>query len=293
MIVRGVKLEWLESFVAFAEALNFTRAADRLHLSQPAVHAQIQRLAEAVGAELYVRQGRGLRLTEAGQRVLRDAREITTRAASIASRVHAAPVEAPVVLAAGEGALSYILPAALRAFARRRPARLRVLTRDHDRTLAAIRGGQAQLGIVASAAGPLDLEHRVLTEVGHVLAMPSRHRLAKRRRLSVDDFAAEAMVVPPKGRPLRATLDAAFADASIHASVEASGWSPMLQFVELGLGVAVVNGCCRLPRGVVARPIVDLPKVRYRLVHVPGAVVGTVRGLYDAIVEHREAWRKS
>ena len=67
----------------------------------------------------------------------------------------------------------------------------------------------------------------------------------------------------------------------------------MLQFVGLGLGVAVANGCCRLPRGVVARPIVDLPKIRYRLVHVRAAVTGAACALHDAIVEHRDAWRTS
>jgi DNA-binding transcriptional LysR family regulator len=54
-----IRSEWLTSFIAFAEELNFTRAAARLHISQPAFHVQIRKLAEALGVTLYERAGRG------------------------------------------------------------------------------------------------------------------------------------------------------------------------------------------------------------------------------------------
>jgi DNA-binding transcriptional LysR family regulator len=55
-------------------------------------------------------------------------------------------------------------------------------------------------------------------------------------------------------------------------AVEASGWELTLHFVSLGLGLAVVNACCRLPPGLVARPLPELPRTVYRLLYRPGAL---------------------
>ena len=67
--------EHLRSFVVFAARANFTHAARELHLSQPALHVQIRKLTEAVGRPLYVRSGRGLRLTRDGERLAAFGRE--------------------------------------------------------------------------------------------------------------------------------------------------------------------------------------------------------------------------
>ena len=64
--------ESLRAFAVFAEVLNFTHAAERLHVSQPALHARIRRLADTLGVELYRREGRRLLLTHAGEQLLPD-----------------------------------------------------------------------------------------------------------------------------------------------------------------------------------------------------------------------------
>jgi DNA-binding transcriptional LysR family regulator len=95
------------------------------------------------------------------------------------------------------------------------------------------------------------------------------------------------------GRALRTTLDAALGEDLLQVAVEADGWASMLQFVALGLGVAVVNGCCRLPRGVVARPITDLPRLQYRVVSVAGGLHSPAQALVRLVVEHRDDWRRA
>jgi DNA-binding transcriptional LysR family regulator len=65
----------LRAFAAFAEHLNFTTAAAQLRISQPALHVKIRKLGAALGVELYERHGRGLVLTEAGQRLAEFARD--------------------------------------------------------------------------------------------------------------------------------------------------------------------------------------------------------------------------
>jgi DNA-binding transcriptional LysR family regulator len=102
----------LASFLAFGEELNFTRAAARLHLSQPALHVQIRKLAEDVGDPLYRRVGRALELTPAGRELLGFGRELRDRTDSFLASLRGASPQR-VVLAAGEGALLYSLGPAI------------------------------------------------------------------------------------------------------------------------------------------------------------------------------------
>ena len=65
----------LEAYERFAESLNFTRAAEQLLISQPALHVKIKKLADHYGVPLYQRDGRNILLTEAGERLLVFARD--------------------------------------------------------------------------------------------------------------------------------------------------------------------------------------------------------------------------
>jgi len=78
-----IRSEWLTAFIGFAEELNFTRAAARMHLSQPAFHVQIRRLSEAMGVTLYERRGRNLVLTPHGRELLAFARDSRDRTAAV------------------------------------------------------------------------------------------------------------------------------------------------------------------------------------------------------------------
>jgi len=262
-----MKLEWLEAFVAFAERMSFTHAARDLHISQPALHVQIARLADALGVPLYRRQGRALVLTAEGGETLRFAREMRERAAELRDRVRTGASAQPVVLAAGEGAYLYLLGDAISAFTRGGAAPLRLLTRDAEGAIAAIESGEAHLGVAGLAAPPAGLDAERLTDVPLVLAMPSRHPLAGRRRIALADLAGARLIVPPEGRPLRAIVAGALVSAGVRwdIAVEAGGWPLMLHFVRVGIGVAVVNACCALPTGVVSRPLPELPPARYWL----------------------------
>src|SRR5688572_6965708 len=168
----------LESFIAFGEELNFTRAAVRLHLSQPALHVQIKRLGEEIGAPLYRRIGRAISLTAQGQQLLAFARELRERTEGFLSELGG---KAPrnVVLAAGEGTLLYALGPALRKAAQLPGANIRVLTRDRDGVLAALAASEAQLGVTALDVVPEIFAATQLRRVGMLLVMPRGHRLAR------------------------------------------------------------------------------------------------------------------
>src|SRR5687767_11112697 len=108
----------LASFRVFAEELSFTRAAARLHISQPALHVQIRKLAESLGVALYRRSGRSLVLTTAGRELLGFARDSERRSETFLASL-GRPTPRSIVLAAGEGTLLFVLGEAIRRATRR------------------------------------------------------------------------------------------------------------------------------------------------------------------------------
>jgi DNA-binding transcriptional LysR family regulator len=277
----------LAAFVAFAERMNFTHAAAKLHVSQPALHARIRRLGEQLEVALYQREGRRLVLTRQGEALVRFAREQDQSTREFMAELRAQSAPSAVVLAAGEGSFLYLLGEPIRRFVRKAEQPLRLLTRDREGTLAALRGGEAQLGVAALDALPDDLISRVLCEVPQVLVMPADHPLAKRRTIQPGDLAGARLIVAPAGRPHRATLDKTLTGAGVRweVAVETHGWPAMIQFVKLGVGLAIVNGSVKLSRGLVGRPIPALPSTHYFLVH-PKRITSGATSLAELIVAH-------
>ncbi|MEM9193513.1 MAG: LysR family transcriptional regulator [Myxococcota bacterium] len=263
---------WLRAFVAFAEERNFTRAAQRLHLSQPALHVQVRKLSEQVGVPLYERDGRGVRLTPEGEALLAFGRESEARAAAFLAELRGTAPR-PVVLAAGEGAYLYLLGQGIRDFVRNGLVSLELITGDREATVEAVRSGRAQLGVTAIEEAPRGISLQRLCRVGAIVVFPRSHRFEQMTAVRVADLHGERLVVPPRGRPHRTALAGALAEAEVawEPAIEANRWELILHFASLGLGLAVVNEGCRIPRGMAARPLVNLPKVSYRLLRRAGA----------------------
>lgn len=281
------------SFAAFADAMNFSVAARHLHISQPALHVKVRKLSEQLDRTLYRRVGRGLELTEHGEAVARYGRQLRSSAEEMLGQLHGT-VEQPVTLAAGEGAYLYLLGPGIGEFQRQASAPLRLLSLDREQSLAAVLGGKAQLGVAPLDSVPDQLQSTALTTVGQVLAVPVTHRLAGRSRLKLKDLAGERLVVPPRGRPQREMLSALLQSEQVtwEVAMEANGWELMLSFVAMGLGVAVVNACCRMPKGVVAVALPELPSLRYQCFHLRGmAKSSNVGRLRATLLAHANTWK--
>lgn len=281
------------SFAAFADVMNFSVAARHLHISQPALHVKVRKLSEQLDRTLYRRVGRGLELTEHGEAVARYGRQLRSSAEEMLGQLDGT-VEQPVTLAAGEGAYLYLLGPGIGEFQRRANAPLRLLSLDREQTLAAVLGGKAQLGVAPLDSVPDQLQSTALTTVGQVLAVPITHRLAGRSRLRLKDLAGERLVVPPLGRPQREMLSTFLQSEQVawEVAMEANGWELMLSFVAMGLGVAVVNACCRMPKGVAAVALPELPSLRYQCFHLRGmAKSSNVGNLRVTLQAHADAWK--
>ena len=264
--------DWLFSFVVFADHLNFTRAAEALHITQPALHAQIRKLSEDVGATLYRREGRSLLLSPEGRRLAAFGREVQARGSDVLAQLRGEHSRSPVILASGQGAFLHLLGPALKRFPKERWP-LRAVSMSGPDTIQAIRDARADVGVAVLSNTPSDLECQAMRRVGQIVLLPRGHRLSKRRSLKPNDLDTESIVVAPEGSPHRVMLSQALATAGAKWSVavEATGWELMIQFARCGLGVAVVNDFCPVPRGLVGLRLGGVPDVEYHVVTRPGA----------------------
>ncbi len=294
MDIPRTNLDALQSFAVFADRLNFSEAARQLHISQPALHAKVRKLAEHLGAKLYVRTGNALELTNAGEQVARHARELLRLNQRFVKGLAEGRDRAVVTLAAGEGAYLYLLGSALSLFARPGASpHLELLTCNRDEAVRAIRSGRAQLGVAPLGTVPSDLRARRLTSVGQLLVVPRGHALATRKSVRLRDLKGAQLIVPPAGQPHRELLGRLLQAASVpwQPALEAQGWELMLRFAQLGFGLTVVNACCRIPKGLVGIALEGYPALEYQVFHaLDRELDAAARSVWDALLAHGDRW---
>lgn len=251
-----MELRQLAYFVAVVEEAGFTRAAERLHVAQPGVSAQIRRLERELGQELLDRSGRSVRPTEVGAAVLPYARA----ALSAVSGVRPA-VEELTGLVRGHVAIGTVtshnvdLATLLAEFHEDHPAVEITLTEDSsDRLVDALRGGRLDAAIIAfGTTPPPDLETHVVTEDAVVAAVSPDHELSGRSTIPLDALRGRVLISLPQGTGIRSLLNEACAAAGFtpHIAFEAGTPAVLVQLAARGLGIAIV------PSGI-ARPREDL-----------------------------------
>lgn len=268
----------LRAFAVFAEHRNFTTAASRLHISQPSLHVKIRKLATSLGTELYERDGRRLTLTAAGARLAAFALDSRQRLDDFMRELDAGP--GPVTIAAGRGALRWVIADAIQATSRQ-GHRVHVLAAGREEALGELIAGRADLAVIANDPPPRAFSATQIAEYRQVLMVHSGHPLAARRWVRLANLDGLDLVVPPAGRPHRSALERALLDAGVtwQPAAEVDGWDLLVHLASLGIGGTVVNGCVPAPAGMRAVPVTDLPPVRYWAVWRPqrqAAVAGVL-----------------
>ncbi len=187
----------LRYFVAVGEHLSFSRAAERLHLSQPALSEAVQRLEARLGAELLRRSTRRVELTPAGEVLLAEAREALARLDEAADRARRAARGELGRLrvgfqASGAGPVSTLVQT---RFARRYPAiRVEPKRFDWGAEADALRGGACDVAFIWLPADTSGLEVEVVATEPRYAAMATGHPLAHRPGLSIMDLAGEPIM---------------------------------------------------------------------------------------------------
>ena len=243
---RWMQLFQIEYFIAVSESMSFTGAARRINIVQSAVSAGIRQLEHELGSELFIRQGRTIRLAPAGEALLPRARTILAdvQAARDAVDDIRGTVRGIVTL----GTLAYTgnvdLLRIMQTVRRDFPAiviKLRQTVLGTRSSLADVRSGTLDLALVSVPEGATPgLELFSLHTEGIVFVCPDSHRLAGRKRVSLSEIADGSFVDFPEGWGIRATVDTAFAAAGLSRSVhtEVVSVTMALDLVRAGLGVA-------------------------------------------------------
>nr|MDP2191019.1 LysR substrate-binding domain-containing protein [Rhodoferax sp.] len=246
-----MELRHLRYFVALAEELSFTRAARRLHVSQPPLSLQISQLEQEIGARLFQRTSRRVELTLAGQAFLTDAQAVLARVGEAGSRARAIAQGLAGRIDIGLSGSHFLgpLPRIMAGYAQSHPE---VEVSLHELKpavqLQALRERRIDLSVSRTPVNDAVLSSTLLWRDPVAVALPTGHSLARRRQLRLLDLRAEPFVM------LRT-------DSSAHAQyiqdccVQA-GFSPqvsqrllelpaMLSLVAAGMGVALIPSSLR------------------------------------------------
>jgi DNA-binding transcriptional LysR family regulator len=266
-----MELRQLEYLVAVAEEGNFTRAAERIHVAQPAVSAQIQRLERELGQPLLDRSRRAVRLTAAGEAVLPHA-----RAALAAVRIMPVAVDEVAQLVRGTVTIGTVtshnvdIPRLLSDFHAEHPnVEITLATDTSDNLIENVRTGKLDAAI--ASVGPDEVPEGLAIEVATDEAIQAAVRpgdpLAKRKKIRLADLADRTLIALPVGAGIRHQFDRACAASGVAPRIgfEASTPLALAELAERGLGVAIVPAS--VSRGRPDLHAVDfVPEMRGRLV---------------------------
>jgi len=244
-----MELRHLRYFVAAAEAENVSRAAVRLHVSQPALSRQIRDLEEELGFPLFERSAKSVRLTEAGRTFVVEARAVLARAeeAVHSARVIANGERGEVHIGYAPSPMARIVPATLRLFQEQFPkVRVRLHDLSTEEMLTGIGEGKLQMALLVRPIRTM-LRGLHFEELAHdtmCLAVPPDHALARLRSVPLTLAAREPLVVfsrkdyPEYHEFLAGLFESINAKPSIAEEHDSS--ASLIAAIESGAGVAFV-----------------------------------------------------
>jgi len=271
-----MELRHLRYFVAVAEEGHITRAAQRLGLQQPPLSQQIRALEREIKASLFIRHPRGVKLTDAGRSFFEDAQAILAqvdRAAARAQRTARGELGRIAVGFTTSAPFHPLVARAIRQFRQRRPDVSFELEESSSVDLVrALREERLDAVFIRSAvAEPAGLAVHALLREDMVVALPSRHELARQPKIALKELADETFILyrRPTGAGLYDVIIATCARAGFSPRVgqEAPRIVSTLNLVAAGLGVTLVPASLAgLPlEGVTYRQLKDRPAFKVPL----------------------------
>jgi DNA-binding transcriptional LysR family regulator len=196
-----MELRQLESFVTVAEELHFGRAAQALHLSQPALSKQIQALEDGLGIKLFERTKHWVRLTIAGQKFLETAYRIlqeVEEGTQVARQVANGEI-GRLRIGFTEATLFSLAPDIVKIYRERHPqVELILSSRGTEANVEALRTRQIDVGFVYLPIREPSLSIHPLFEERYIAALPISHRLARQKQIALQSLANEPLIFYPR-----------------------------------------------------------------------------------------------
>ena len=267
---RRDRLKQLRAFCHAARLGSITKAAERVFSSQPSVSLQIRSLEKELGVALFDRHGPRIGLTAAGRALYRQALPLVEGLDRLPDTFteQYRQLVGPLRIGAGETAASYLLPRYLEAF-KSHHCDVEINTRIGSGTtcLSWLRGYEVDIVFAAMDVEPPDLEFRVLTRSAYELITPEGHPLAALECAGPHDVDGHPQIAHTRQSYIRVYGEMYLYQHGVAPNivVDVDGWDAIKDYVEAGLGIAIVPDLCLTDRDRVRRVRYegDLPMRRY------------------------------
>jgi LysR family hydrogen peroxide-inducible transcriptional activator len=268
-----LKLKDLRYLVALADEKHFGRAAERSHVSQPTLSAQLKKLEDYLGVQLIERNPKQVAMTEAGEQIVARARRIIEASDEVVTlaRAHRDPLAGKLRLALLPTIGPYLLPRVAREIRKALPRlELRLYEYQTAQMLEKLRDGQIDVGILALPVDLDGLDSRPLYDEPFTVALPEHHRLTKKTTLRVEDLKDEPLLLLEDGHCLRDQALEVCSSVGMQEKQDfrATSLETLRQMVATGAGVTLLpelasRGAYGSARGVVLRPFIKPAPVRH------------------------------
>ncbi|MBL0124543.1 MAG: LysR family transcriptional regulator [Betaproteobacteria bacterium] len=243
--MKNATFRQLKTFESVARLLNFTRAAEELHLSQPAISMQIKQLEDHAGMALFEQIGKKTFLTQAGEQVRRLALEMLSQVKdcedSLASLRGATGghLELTVVSTA-----KYFAPQVLSTFSKSHAdVTVKLLVNNREQVIQQLMENRVDLAIMGRPPPGLDAVASVFAKHPHGIIAPPDHPMAKKKRINLKLLAGENFLIREPGSGTRTSMERVFAERGVKlaSSMELASNETIKQGVMAGLGLSYLS----------------------------------------------------
>ena len=243
--MKNATLRQLKVFETVARHLSFSRAAEELHLTQPAVSIQVGQLADHAGLPLFEQLGRKIYLTPAGREMLRYSRSIIQQfkeaeeALAGLKGIRGGKLNIAVI-SAGD----YFFPRLLAEFcSRHQDVSVELGVNNREEVVRLLAENTIDLAIIMRPPQDMDIVAETFAPLPQVIIAAPEHRLAKRRRITMTALENEAFIVRERGSDTRISMDEVFAERGFRPRIamEIKSFETIKQAVIAGMGISFMS----------------------------------------------------
>lgn len=258
-----MELRHLKYFITLAEELNFRRAAEKLHISQPPLSRQIQELENELGVQLFYRTKRYVELTNAGKVFLPKAYQILDQVeqAYVSTRLSSTGKEGELRIGF-TGAIQDIIPT-LKEYRKRYP--LVGFTLKHMTTtkqIEALNERTIDIALISSSVNHHKIQVKPLKTMSFYLALPENHSLVAKPTIFLKDLAEETFIMTPKsaGPLYYETIIQVFQNAGFtpNITIQADDLQTVIALVASGMGITLTPSPFQPINGIVKRNVEEV-----------------------------------
>ncbi|MGH6638143.1 MAG: LysR family transcriptional regulator [Polaromonas sp.] len=243
--MKNATFRQLKVFESVARLLSFSRAAEELHLTQPAVSAQVKKLEEHVGLPLFEQLGKKIYLTSAGTEMLHASRAIIQQFQEVeATMSQFKGISGGKLNVAVISAGDYFFPRLLVEFARRhKGVTLNLSVHNREELLGQLAGNLTDLAVMVRPPQDMDTVNESFAPHPYVIVAAPSHPLASRKRIPVARLMREPFVVREKGSDTWHSMEDGFGEhlAEINIAMEIKSTETIKQAVIAGMGISFLS----------------------------------------------------